>query len=224
MNKISITVLLISVSLIGVAQKTETKYYKDKNFRNEVSQEKAKFSRTVISDENGTVTTFTKDIKADVINWSETLREEEPFGIWIYQRYNGPAELNYDFELVYLEMPCTSDGELKGVANYFLDNKEMAYVSPKIATGEGSVYKFISDRIVYPARARRQGIEGTVHTSFTITREGIIEDIIVTKGVYIHLDKEAVRIIRELKFSNPPTVAGQPEAICVNLPITFRLG
>ena len=77
--------------------------------------------------------------------------------------------------------------------------------------------------MVYPAKARRSGTEGAVKTSFTLTKEGSIENIIITKGTDIVLDKESVRILRELKFSTPPALNGQPVSLCVTLPLTFKL-
>ena len=61
-------------------------------------------------------------------------------------------------------------------------------------------------------------------TSFIVTKDGQIENIVVNKGVDITLDKEAVRILRALKFSTPPLLNGRPVNICVKFPISFRLG
>ena len=50
------------------------------------------------------------------------------------------------------------------------------------------------------------------------------ENIVVKRGVDISLDKEAVRVLRELKFSSPPTVNGQAYAFkCLVLPVKYKL-
>ncbi|MFZ1678757.1 MAG: energy transducer TonB, partial [Saprospiraceae bacterium] len=65
---------------------------------------------------------------------------------------------------------------------------------------------------------------GQVILSFTITKEGNVEDIIVLRGANILLDKEAVRVIRQLSFSNPGMLDGKPVKICVKLPVKYVLG
>jgi TonB family protein len=65
--------------------------------------------------------------------------------------------------------------------------------------------------------------QGTVNLAFTITTEATIQDIIVTQGVDISLDKEAVRVIRALKLSNPALLNGKPQEVCITLPVRFKL-
>lgn len=67
------------------------------------------------------------------------------------------------------------------------------------------------------------GLNGSVQLSFIITKEGVVKDIIVTKGVDIALDKEAVRVIRKLKFSAPSMLKGEPVEVCIKMPMSFRM-
>jgi TonB family protein len=58
--------------------------------------------------------------------------------------------------------------------------------------------------------------------AFTIDSKGEVKDIVETKGAHIMLDKEAVQIVRKLKFSCPAMLDGQPTEVCVRMPLTFR--
>ncbi len=222
MNKLKLTTLFLTISSICFSQTTNTKYYNQR--MEEVEQERAKYSKTITQDNDGTITTSTKDLKKDIITSSQTFKGDEPFGIWVYQKFRGTGQLDYNFQLNYSSEVCSNGEHLAKTTNYFEDDYKELYKSPRLALGSNSVYEFIGQSIIYPAKARRQGLQGVVMTSFIVTKEGQIENIVVNKGVDITLDKEAVRILRALKFSTPPMLNGQPVNICVKFPISFRLG
>lgn len=206
------------------AQTSETKYYKTSSHgEEEVSQDKAKYSQTITQNEDGSITKTRTNLKKNIVESSETLKGEEPFGIWIYLRGNGPAEMDYNFELVYSQDKCPKENVVPNMNDYFVDNPGQGYVAPKISTGEESLPQFVGRNMVYPAKARRGGIQGAVWVTFTITKQGNTENVYVTKGVHLVLDKEAVRVIRKLKFSKPPMVNGQPAYVCITMPLKFKL-
>ncbi len=222
MNKSQLTTLLVFISSLCFSQTSETKYYNQR--MEEVSPEKAKFSKTITQGNDGSITTSTTDIKKNLITSSQTLIGEEPFGVWVYQRAKGTGELDYNFKLNYSIEVCSNEGDLAKLKNYFNDNDVPGYKSPILASGHKSIYESIGQNIIYPSKARRLDIQGMVMTSFIITKEGKIENIVVNKGVDLVIDKEAVRVLRAIKFSSPPMLNGEPVTICVKLPITFRLG
>lgn len=86
-----------------------------------------------------------------------------------------------------------------------------------------TIHEFLSRHIVYPPVARENGIMGKVYLAFTLTDKGQIENIVITKSANIFLDKEAVRVIRLLKFTTPPITNGQAKSLCLTLPISFKL-
>jgi TonB family protein len=220
MKQLSIAGLLVCITLTCGAQTTETKYYKSRSMDEEVPQEKAKYSKTITNNPDGSIATERKNLKKNQIESRQVLKGEEPVGIWVYLTGKGPAEMDYDFNLEYTNQECPRSFDIK---NYFADDLSVSYESPKIATGE-QFYEFIGKNLVYPAKARREGIQGKVDLIFDLTKEGIIENVRVKKGVHVVLDKEAVRILRKVKFSSPPKIKGQPETLCANASITFRLG
>jgi len=219
MKKVAITGLLIGVTLICAAQSSEAKYYNNSSMDEEVPREKAKFSRTILTNADGSITTERKNLRKNLIESRQTLKGEEPIGIWIYLTGHGPAEMDYDFVLEYAEQDCSKDLHIK---NYFTDDTNLGYEAPKMATGE-PFYEFLRKNLVYPGKARREGIQGNVELTFDLTKEGTIKNIRVKRGVHIVLDKEAVRILRKVKLSSPPKVNGQLQDLCANVSISFRL-
>lgn len=224
MKIITLFFLPLVVVSMSFAQTVETKYYKDRYTQEEVPADKARFSVTVAHNPDGSISTTKKNLKKNKIDDSQTFKGEEPFGIWIYQRGTGPAEMDFNFELVYNTAKCANDSIPAKIDNFLEDDPSLNYTAPKVSSGGAKeYYTFLAKNVVYPSKARRYGIEGKVYMTFTITSEGTIENIVVTKGVHISLDKEAVRVLRKLKFQNPPLINGKPQTICVQSSISFRL-
>lgn len=215
-------IFLLSFSFVGGAQNTETKYYRNKPFEEEVPQAKAKYSRTT-TEENGTMTTTTKNLKNGQIENSETWKGDEPIGTWVILTGKGPEELDYNFEIPYGEKDCSNVEALEGITDFFKNNAAVAYIAPRIDYKDPELSSFIVHTLRYPYKARRNGIQGAVELAFTVTKEGSIQDIVVTRGVHMLLDKEAVRLFRKLKLSSPPMLNGKPHEVCVKMPLKFKL-
>ena len=223
MKKSTLTILILALTTICYGQTTETKYFNSEWLGKEVSQDKAKFSQTIVQNSDGTVTTEIKDLKKDEIVRSETFKGNEPYGIWKFRYGKDYKAIDYNFPLIYSNEKCNDSLPIT-TSDFFQDNDSLAYKAPKISTGELTIYQFIGKNIIYPSRAKEEGIQGTVYVQLTLTKEGTFENIVVKRGTNILLDKEAVRILRQLKFSSPPTISGQPYTFkCLALPIKYRL-
>jgi len=57
---------------------------------------------------------------------------------------------------------------------------------------------FISRNLKYPVDAEMAGIQGKVVAHFIIDTSGQVSDIMITKGLYPSMDKEALRVISTL--------------------------
>jgi protein TonB len=187
----------------------------------EINPEKAKFSQTIIQNPDGSQTTEVKDIRKDEIISTETYKGDEPTGIWKYKRRNIREPLDYSFNLIYSDKPCSDS--IAGLKDYFKNNDSLKYIAPKSLTSEREIHDFIAKNLYYPSSAVENGIQGKISLAFTITLDGRVENVVVKKGVDISLDKEAVRVIRKLKFNGAPIVNGQPKEVCVTFPLAFKL-
>ena len=222
MNKTTLTFLILAFTTICYGQTTQTKYFNSEWLGKEVPENKAKFSQTITQNLDGTITTAVKDLKKNVIVRSETFKGNEPYGIWKFRYGSDFKTIDYNFPLIYSDEKC-NDSLPFVINDYFQNNDSLSYKAPKISTGELTIYQYLGKNIFYPASARENGIQGTVYLQLTLTKVGA-ENIVVKRGVNISLDKEAVRVLRELKFNSPPTVSGQSSVFkCLALPIKYRL-
>lgn len=220
MKTIFIIFFLCSAT-ICIAQSTETKYYWNRSMDQEVEKEKAKYEE-IITENNGVKTTTIKDLKKDEVTSSESWNGDEPVGTWVILTGKGPEPLDYNFELNYTETGCKDPAD-KQIKAWFQDDPAIGYTAPLIEGKDTDPISFIVRYLRYPAKARISGIEGTVYLEFSISEEGVIENILVTKGVHITLDKEAVRILRAFKFSKPPMLNGKAQKICTTFPLKYKL-
>ncbi|MFT2009661.1 TonB family protein [Pontibacter sp. 13R65] len=94
---------------------------------------------------------------------------------------------------------------------------------PEFPGGIKAMFQFLSDHIQYPGAAVKRDISGIVYISFTVTREGKIQDIFIRKGVHKLLDAEAIRIIKAMPDWYPGRHEGRPVPVRYNMPVKFTL-
>jgi len=94
--------------------------------------------------------------------------------------------------------------------------------SPK--GGMKAFYEYVSEKVKYPAQARRMGIEGKVYVQFVINKDGSLTDVTVIKGIGGGCDEEAKRILEEAPRWSPGKQRGKPVRQKYTLPIIFKLG
>lgn len=216
-------VFLLTITIQGLAQDLQIEYFSNQWLTQEVPKSKAKFSRTIIANTDGTVTTEIKNLSNNLIIRSETYHDKEPYGVWKHQKGQRIVIIDYNFPLNYSEEKCIDSLPLNTL-NYLHDNDSINYKAPVLKSGYYSISQFVDKNIIYPTRAMDEDIQGTVYVLFSITEQGIVDRVAVKQGVNIILDKEALRVIRQLKFSTPPTFKGQPISLsCILLPIQFRI-
>lgn len=89
---------------------------------------------------------------------------------------------------------------------------------PRLIGGMGRVQEMLQ----YPEAAKRKGLEGRVLLKLVVTENGNVRRPEVTRGVHELLNKEALRVARELKFE-PGKLQGEAVKTQVTLPVPFRL-
>ncbi len=91
------------------------------------------------------------------------------------------------------------------------------------AGGLAAFYKDISERIKYPAQARRMQVEGRVFVEFVVNKDGSLTDIRVVKGIGAGCDEQAVLVLQTAPKWKPGKQRGVPVRQRMVLPITFQL-
>ena len=222
MKNTTLALTLLLLPLFGHPQTSETRYCRDRACQDVVPQARARFSETVVH-QDGVATTTTRNLKTNEVVRQIAWRGDEPVGRWVSQAVRGTEDLDYDFELRYGEKECRNDTKLAQVDDFLTDNPDIGYTAPIVAEKDPAIVTFFVRNMRYPAKARRSGIDGIVEVAFDITETGSVENIVVTDGVHVLLDKEAVRVLRKLKFARPPMVNGTPREVCIEMPVRFLL-
>jgi TonB family protein len=82
--------------------------------------------------------------------------------------------------------------------------------------------KAIQEKIVYPEKAKQNGIEGRVYVKAYINKEGIVEKVDVIKGIGYGCDSVAVAAVKQTKFK-PGSQRGKKIPMQVSIPVNFQL-
>jgi len=96
---------------------------------------------------------------------------------------------------------------------------------PEFKGGDAAMSKFLSENLEYPEQAKNEGVEGTVHLKFTVTKDGSIKDITILNKDKLGYgcEEAAIAVIRKMPKWTPGRQNGEPVAVYFNIPIRFRL-
>lgn len=89
--------------------------------------------------------------------------------------------------------------------------------------GATALREFMNTTLQYPEKALERGITGRVYVSMEIDIYGLISNARVLQPVNSELDKEALRIVRQMPRWRPAQLRGKAVRSRVRLPIDFRL-
>ena len=82
---------------------------------------------------------------------------------------------------------------------------------------------WLGNNIKYPVVAEENGVQGKVVCSFVVERDGSITDVRVVRGVDPSLDREAVRVLKQMPHWIPGKQNGSAVRVKCTLPVTFSL-
>lgn len=106
-------------------------------------------------------------------------------------------------------------------------NDSVQYVGPEVMPefpgGTAALMQFLTANMVYPEIAKTNGIEGMVVIGFMISEKGTISDVQVKRSVHAALDEEAIRVVKSMPAWKPGTNGGNPVAVEMTLPLSFKL-
>ena len=94
---------------------------------------------------------------------------------------------------------------------------------PSFKGGDAALMEWLSKNIKYPVVAEENGIQGRVVATFVVERDGSITDVKIVKSVDPSLDKEAVRVLKNMPKWIPGKQNGQAVRVKYTVPVTFRL-
>lgn len=91
--------------------------------------------------------------------------------------------------------------------------------------GLANFYRSVGERMNYPPKARRMGVQGEVWVEFQVVEDGMVDDFRIIKSVGSGCDEEAIRAIKLSQSKiNAAKRRGQPVKSKLIMPVIFKLG
>ena len=142
----------------------------------------------------------------------------DQYGNWLRAKYettNGPLGLS---------VPIVK----RKIEYYSPEEKDTVYLSaeqlPEFPGGQNAMFQYISNNVIYPSSAYRNGIQGRVVCQFVVNKSGDLVDFVVVKSSGdTSLDKEAVRILSSMPKWNPGRSAGEIVRVKYTVPVFFKI-
>ena len=94
---------------------------------------------------------------------------------------------------------------------------------PEFPGGDEALRKYIANALSYPEIAQEKKIQGKVYVSFVVEKDGSVGDAKIARGVDPSLDKEALRVVKNLPTWKPGKQRGEPVRVSYTVPINFAL-
>lgn len=94
---------------------------------------------------------------------------------------------------------------------------------PSFPGGISGLRTYLNQNTRYPAVAQENCVQGRVVVSFVVGKDGHISDVTVLRSVDPSLDKEAIRVVRNMPRWTPGKQGGEPVKVRYNVPVSFRL-
>lgn len=107
------------------------------------------------------------------------------------------------------------------------DNTVYNFVSmetpPTYPGGIEKFYTFLGENIKYPQQAKDENVQGNVYVSFTVEKDGSLNDIKVDRKLGAGTDDEAIRVLKLSKKWNPGMQNGKVVRTKYNIPVRFKI-
>lgn len=94
---------------------------------------------------------------------------------------------------------------------------------PEYPGGNAEMFKFLAQKIKYPAAASKANVQGKVFVSFVVTTDGDIADVQILKGIGFGCDAEAARVVSKFPKWTPGKQNGKAVNVRYTVPINFQL-
>jgi protein TonB len=94
---------------------------------------------------------------------------------------------------------------------------------PEYRGGYNKMRTDLSQYIIYPEKARKDSVQGTVYVQFVVGKDGSLSNIVVIKGVNEEIDKAAINAVKSFPSWIPGKQRGKPVNVRFILPVKFSL-
>ena len=91
------------------------------------------------------------------------------------------------------------------------------------APASHEMLRYLVNNVRYPLVEKLLQIDGRVVVRFIVEKDGSISSPVIVMPVSPGLDREAIRVIKQMPTWKPGQINGQPVRVLVNMPITFKI-
>ena len=182
-----------------------TRYYEDKNGN--------KYEGKYTVNEKGQL------IKEETKNRRVYLTNYDQYGNWLQLK----GETNTNSSLGWFTTITK-----RTIEYYSPDETDTVYLSseqlPEFPGGQKAMFQYISNNVIYPLSARKNGTQGRAVCQFVVNKSGDLADIVVVKSSGdASLDQEAVRILSSMPKWIPGRSNGEIVRVKYTVPVTFKI-
>ncbi|MBO4840014.1 MAG: M56 family metallopeptidase [Bacteroidaceae bacterium] len=89
--------------------------------------------------------------------------------------------------------------------------------------GDEAMYKWIAEHIKYPEECKAKGIQGRVHLTFVIEKDGSVTNVKALRSPDDRLSQEAIRVVSAMPKWKPARYMNKAVSCNYRLPIAFKL-
>ena len=94
---------------------------------------------------------------------------------------------------------------------------------PEFPNGKEGLFAYLAENLIYPKKAIKKKVEGTVYVKFIIDENGRCINPFIAKGLSRECDAEVLRVINTMPAWTPGKQGGKPAAVWYVLPVKFVL-
>lgn len=94
-------------------------------------------------------------------------------------------------------------------------------IMPEFPGGSQALIDYLKANVIFPKIAEEEGIQGKVVVSYVIDVDGSVTDVQVVQSVHPALDKEAMRVVKNMPKWIPGKQDGKAVQVKYSLPINF---
>lgn len=144
-------------------------------------------------------------------------------GVWTFCRNSGELSRRFDFDKDSLVEYKWNANDSTTMRIKTMDGWRRKVVSSPPFPLYGDLSFIIGHNLIYPAKAKLDGVQGTVVVAVRIDRTGVILAARVRTAVETLLDKEALRVVNLIGVWYPAVCDGKKVECEYLIPIRFEL-
>ena len=155
---------------------------------------------------------------------AEALRVINNSPKWKAGIQNGrPVRVQYSIPLNFKLPPEAEQHRIDSLNKLPFDQKIFTAVEhqPEFPGGRQGFYKYLSDSLKYPDKARNDDIHGQVGANFVVEKDGSLSDIKISRSLTPETDAEAIRVLQDGPKWAPGVQNGKPVRVMFTVVISF---